>query len=287
MFSTLRNRFGIPGVISVIALVFALVGGAFAANDLGSDKGATASAKKAKKGATGPRGPKGATGAAGPAGPVGPAGPAGAAGANGEKGATGTAGTNGKSVTVTEIETGEPECEQRGGAELKQEGAGSGIEICNGEDGEEGKPWTAGGKLPVGSTETGAWFAGPSKGAEEIHAAISFSLPLAGELDLGGSPTTSKVHFIFKNGQEFNESEPAVEASVHCLGTAANPKADSGHLCVYVGFESSAVFAEGIANAAIRKITSQEGGASTAGASVSPFAEAAGATIKGSWAVTG
>ena len=33
MFSTLRTRFGIPGVISVIALVFAMLGGAYAANN--------------------------------------------------------------------------------------------------------------------------------------------------------------------------------------------------------------------------------------------------------------
>ena len=31
MFSLLRNRFGIPGVISVVVLVFAMSGGAFAA----------------------------------------------------------------------------------------------------------------------------------------------------------------------------------------------------------------------------------------------------------------
>ena len=34
MFSTLRTRFGIPGVISVIALVFAMFGGAYAASQL-------------------------------------------------------------------------------------------------------------------------------------------------------------------------------------------------------------------------------------------------------------
>ncbi|HKB50891.1 MAG TPA: hypothetical protein VKC63_05620, partial [Solirubrobacterales bacterium] len=67
MLSPLRNRFGIPGVISVIALVFAMLGGAYAASDNGSGK-ATASAK-AK---AGPRGPRGKTGPAGPAGPAGP-----------------------------------------------------------------------------------------------------------------------------------------------------------------------------------------------------------------------
>ena len=83
MFSTLRNRFGIPGVISVIALVFAMFGGAYAASNSSGGGKATASAK-AKKG---PKGPKGATGPAGPAGAAGPAGPA---GPKGDAGATGT-----------------------------------------------------------------------------------------------------------------------------------------------------------------------------------------------------
>jgi hypothetical protein len=34
MLSPLRNRFGIPGVISVIAFVFAMLGGAYAANNI-------------------------------------------------------------------------------------------------------------------------------------------------------------------------------------------------------------------------------------------------------------
>jgi hypothetical protein len=48
MFSTLRNRFGIPGVISVIALVFAMLGGAYAANNSSGGGKATASAKVKK-----------------------------------------------------------------------------------------------------------------------------------------------------------------------------------------------------------------------------------------------
>ena len=48
MFSTLRNRFGIPGVISVIALVFAMFGGAYAASNSSGGGKATASAKAKK-----------------------------------------------------------------------------------------------------------------------------------------------------------------------------------------------------------------------------------------------
>src|ERR1700704_3299328 len=94
MFSTLRTRFGIPGVISVIALVFAMLGGAYAASNSGGGK-ATASAK-AKRG---PRGPKGATG------PAGPTGPAGATGPSGARGATGAAGFSGFVETLPEGKT--------------------------------------------------------------------------------------------------------------------------------------------------------------------------------------
>jgi len=86
MFSILKNRFGIPGVISVIALAFAMMGGAYAASSNGGGS-ATASAKKKAK--RGPTGPKGATGQPGPVGPQGPA------GANGKDGAVGPAGPTG------------------------------------------------------------------------------------------------------------------------------------------------------------------------------------------------
>jgi hypothetical protein len=99
MFSFTRRslRPSPAGVIAVIALVFAMAGGAFAASG-GSNGFATASAKKAVKGPPGPRGPKGATGATGaiglpgatgPAGPIGPQGPEGKVGSQGQKGEAG------------------------------------------------------------------------------------------------------------------------------------------------------------------------------------------------------
>lgn len=86
MLSTLRSRFGIPGVISVIALVFAMVGGAYAANH---STGAESS--KSKKSTKAKRGPRGKPGPAGPQGNPGPAGPQGAPGAPGKEGKTGFA----------------------------------------------------------------------------------------------------------------------------------------------------------------------------------------------------
>ncbi len=229
MYSTLRNRFGIPGVISVIALVFALVGGAFAANDLGdSGKSATASAKKSAKGPRGPRGPKGATGPAGPAGAAGPAGPAGAKGdagapgAAGNNGAAGAKGKDGTGVTSASFEgtnepLGEP-CAEAGGVEFKSTSPTT--YACNGEDGANGSPWTVG-TLPPGATQTGTYAYFSDNPSEESVAftSISFAVPLANPLDAS--------HAVYAS-LEGGNPDP-----VHCDGTTAQPKAASGYLCVY------------------------------------------------------
>jgi hypothetical protein len=97
MFSMLRNRFGIPGVIAIAALVFAMFGGAYAADHPGGGK-ATASAKgkkgspgpRGKTGPAGPMGPQGLPGASGKEGPPGSAGPPGPPGLTGPPGPTGT-----------------------------------------------------------------------------------------------------------------------------------------------------------------------------------------------------
>jgi hypothetical protein len=140
MFSTLRTRFGIPGVISVMALVFAMFGGAYAASNSSGGGKATASAK-AKKG---PRGPKGATGLAGPSGPQGPAGATGAAGPKGDPGPKG--------------DKGDP-----------------GDQGPQGTPGTTGFTKT----LPPGETETGTWAYGiVSVAPPNIKVPISFSIPL-------------------------------------------------------------------------------------------------------------
>jgi hypothetical protein len=190
MLSILRTRFGIPGVISVLALVFAMLGGAYAATDSGSGH-ATASAKK---GPRGPRGPRGKQGPVGPAGPVGPVGPAGA------KGDPGTPGANGKEG---------PE----------------GPEGPEGKEGPEGSPWTAGGTLPSGETETGSWTT--SSTANPIS--ISFNLPLT------AAPT---VEF---HGEASYEGNPGD----NCPGKNSEPLAKKGFLCFY----SEAFFGEYITTA--------------------------------------
>ncbi len=208
MFSSLRTRFGIPGVISVIALVFAMLGGAYAANNSSGGGKATASAKAKKgprgpKGATGPAGPAGAQGLAGPAGAKGDAGPAGAVGPTGPAGATGATGPVGPA----------------------------------GADGETGYTET----LPPGKTETGVWSFGPAGEGIAQVADISFPIPLAEALGSGN------VHLINKVGKEvkklnlgtFQEEEEVV--STECLGSPAAPSAEPGNLCIYTKFKTPAV----------------------------------------------
>jgi hypothetical protein len=284
MFSTLRNRFGIPGVISVIALVFAMFGGAYAASN--SSDGGKATASKAKQG---PRGKTGKTGPAGPQGPAGPAGANGKDGSNGTNGSNGTAGgagAPGQSVT-TAAEPPLGHCGDQEGVKLHSVSGDN--YVCDGEDGEDGEPWTAGGTLPPGSTETGVWSLSTTQEAaasielvpgEKLYYAfvpISFSVPLSGPLD--GS------HVILV---------PTGETNSHCTGVGGSltdPKAESGYLCVYENGVSGA--SPGLPP--LLPLFSQPGafgsGAGPAGATmlwqITADEESAGASGTGSWAVTG
>ncbi len=252
MFSTLRTRFGIPGVISVMALVFAMFGGAYAASNSSDGGKATASAK-AKKGPRGPKGAKGDTGPAGPAGPQGAAGASGRDGANGEDGEDGKDGDDGQ-----DGEDGNDGADGAPGA--------TGPTGATGPAGPEGKPWTHLGVLPPGETETGAWSFGEAPKTGTLYVPISFPIPLPaalGEsavhyLGLGASPTTD------------------------CPGTVSDPKAAPGHLCLYTGEEVGTYSALYIAN----PDPVLEIGASKAGAVLTVVSASEGTRAFGSWAVT-
>ena len=221
MFSTLRTRFGIPGVISVIALVFAMFGGAYAASNSSGGGKATASAK-AKKGPRGPKGPKGDTGPAGPQGPAGAKGDTGAPGANGKDGTNGTNGTNGTDGEAGMCSEANPEC-----------------------------------TLASWGMLTGVWSASPGVG-ETDRADISFPVrvsaaPIAllqqeelgftygvelrnpGE-GTGGFPTSSVAIYGLPGPiTSFEAAEEAEEAwEDACPGSAETPEATSGVLCIYV-----------------------------------------------------
>jgi hypothetical protein len=207
MFQRIRKHLTPSTAIAFLALVFALTGGAFAASSNNSGSGSKAAASvspvasaakakaapKGKAGPKGPAGPKGATGATGAAGPAGPQGPAGAAGAAGAKGENGAAGTG--------VE----------GKEGKEGTSGK-----EGAKGKEGSPWTAGGVLPAGKTETGTFAAQGS----EIYIPIPFTIPVE------GSASITKA-FI----GPLTQSEPI---PAFCAGgSVSEPTAEPGALCIY------------------------------------------------------
>ena len=225
MFSTLRTRFGIPGVISVIALVFAMFGGAYAASNSSGGGKATASAK-AKQG---PRGKTGKTGPAGPQGPAGPTGPAGPKGDAGANGSNGTPGADGKSVSGEAITAGGA-C-GAGVTGVKYTLNATSTNVCNGKNGTTGFTST----LPSGKTETGTWAVGMGgEPAPHQYTPISFPIPLE------EAPELTMVWLSYgSNGENFENfeiTEILEEGAEHgCPGFDESiPLADPGHLCVYM-----------------------------------------------------
>jgi hypothetical protein len=251
MFHAIRKHLSYANVAATMALVFALTGGAVAASSnsggSGSPAKATASVKggsgasnrasvarsKGPRGARGPAGPAGKEGKQGPAGQAGAQGSAGAQGAKAETGATGPEGpqgkegTAGKGVTSETLAPGQEGCET-GGSEFTS--ASGRTTACNGKNG-KGGGGTGGEKvfptLPSGKTETGVWTVNmtPEEGVAHekgelpggVHAAVSFSLPLATPLGAG--------HVIFNEGGQHNATD--------CPGTPEAPEAVEGYLCVY------------------------------------------------------
>ncbi len=249
----IREPFGTAGlIVAIVALVAALGGGAYAAS-AGSGGQALASGKsKAGKpgprgktgkqgpaGPVGPAGPKGETGPQGPAGSAGSVGPAGATGPEGPEGEPGQDGQNGTSVTSATVSNSgeEGRCVGTGGSKFT---AGSNkTYACNGK---EGSPWTAGGTLPAGQTETGTWLyhnGASTAYLPEIYATVSFSLPLAEALE------PEDVHYIAENGLEITtymgntKYPPEGVTPTECLGSAENPTAEPGNLCIYSGYYSA------------------------------------------------
>ncbi len=278
--------------------------------------GATAakSKSKSKAGARGPAGPRGATGAAGLAGAAGPAGPTGPAGGTGpagtgtqgekgvqgEKGETGVAGKAGASVTNETIAPGGSECGGQGGAKFKVGSGGTPTTACNGTTG-----FTK--TLPKGETETGVWSVDPTGSPPKFSVMnvpiASFSIPLAKPLkDVNGEPCqkqepTCQVHVIIsETGEEVTAFEGVgteepkdagllpqkEEPKKPCPGTAEEPKAEPGELCVYVAEAKDLAFAsDSIVNSAV-----SGSGTGKAGAFAQAFIGTNGGYAYGAWAVT-
>jgi hypothetical protein len=261
MFQRFRDQVGTAGfVISIVALVAALGGGAYAASN-----GLTSKQKKEVKAI--------AKQFAGKPGATGPAGGTGEKGSSGSNGSNGSNGANGKGVE-TGVAT-VAECAE-GGATVQVAGeAATKKKVCNGEEGPqgpEGSPWTAGGTLPSGKTERGVWAV--PKTAEEIFqlfVPISFTIPTASQVS---------VHYVNKAGEEVIEG--AGSPATVCTGSSANPTAPAGNLCVY---EDS----PGNGKVLYETVSLMEGApvrTATKGGAVLVFYAEAGGEAKGAWAVT-
>jgi hypothetical protein len=219
-----RDRLGASGpglTVAIIALVFALAGGAFAASGGLTGKQKKETEKIAKKFA----GKPGPAGAAGPTGSPGAKGDKGDKGDPGNQGKEGEKGKDGTSVVASSETTGTANCEGRGGSKFV---AGATTTFaCNGK---EGSPWTAGGTLPRGETETGSWLVFGTKAEEEsvdgLFANISFPIPLAERFQ----EPFSETHIIYVDPAQVppDECKPAVGSS-----SPESPHADPGYLCIF------------------------------------------------------
>lgn len=252
MYRRFQNRFGTAGVIvAVVALIAALSGTALAASGALTGKQKKEVEKIAKKYAGAP----GAPGAAGTNGTN---------GTNGKDGTNGSPGAAGTSATVASFTGSKGTCTKgQGGLEVKS-ASGTSF-VCNGEGGEspsgtpfagnlepagnpckgaggftytvegvesnvcngkEGSPWTAGGTLPPGATETGTW--GMQGIGQNLHTETGSGTEIAGPLvfsiPLSQPIAASHVHF---------PEDPGF-ASV-CPGGFTTPSAKPGELCVYEG----------------------------------------------------
>jgi hypothetical protein len=272
MFSKLRNRLTYTNVVVTLALIFAMTGGAYAAGKylITSTKQISPKVLKQLKGAAGPAGQPGP---AGPSGPVGPGGPGGTKGENGAPGGPGPEGKPGTSVTSRELTAKDAACNKGGGSEFTS--ASGKTFACTGK---EGSPWTAGGTLPSGKTETGVWglsvipgsFAGGT--LELAQSPISFTIPLAEALASG------RVHVIALGAKG--------EGGGTCPTTSEvkKPEAEPGNLCVFQ--------AEPQANVGKIAVKSIENGEEEQAGKTGAMVEVQAATkkesilVNGTWAVT-
>lgn len=197
MLQALRRRLNYANVVATLALFLAMGGGAaYAAShylitSTRQIKPSVLAQLKGKAGAAGAAGAQGAQGAQGPQG---------APGGPGTNGTDGKDGANGVSVETAAFAGVKAPC-QAGGLEVKS--ASPTALVCNGKEGKEGKqgkegePWTAGGTLPEGKSETGTWsnifIATAAKQA--ASQGISFNIPLKEE------PAVHFIHGSVANGR--------------------------------------------------------------------------------------
>lgn len=276
MLSRMHQKLGTAGfIISIVALIAALGGTAAALTS--ADKNLVKSESKkfskqfsnqfSKKYAK--PGPAGAPGAKGDAGA------AGAAGKDGAPGAAGAPGADGKTPTITKFANAKLGCTE-GGVEVKL--SPTEVAACNGVKGEKGEPWTAGGTLPAGETETGAWamYGAGYRAEPEVNPTVFQSTPSKGPISFT-IPTATAPQSVFLSPSE--TSAPGCPGIVDGL-----PTADPGNLCVYTVNNFNFIFNPGFQildpsqNLAV--------GAGKSGAYIFGLCESSSCGVHGVWAVT-
>jgi len=251
MHARLREPFGKAGLtVAVIALVFAMLGGAYAAGKLTSTQKKEVEKIAKKFQGTGPQGPAGQDGAKGDTGQNG------AKGDTGQNGAKGDSGVNGVSPTGTSFSGAQGGCTEGG---VKFTGANT-TYACNGAKGATGFTET----LPQGETETGTWGFSP-KGAELGFIGMPLNIPLPEEL---GAVSTSIV---------FN-----APGTTDCPGTIAAPEAAPGKFCIYA---EGSIY-DAATNPTGTKYRPVSTKLFTSGAVVTFNGQEAGALIEGTYAAT-
>jgi hypothetical protein len=266
MFSRIRKHSTYTNLALTLALLFMMSGGAYAASKylITSTKQISPKVLAALKGKAGPAGVPGAAGAAGLAGATGAQGPKGengSAGGQGTKGETGPAGPAGPQGPK-----GSNGANGNEGPEGPQGPTG-----VTGPQGPEGSPWTAGGTLPSGRTETGAWSVKVTGQKESgVSTSISFTLPLK------TAPTTT--NYVTETEEEEHKVPVGCEG-----GTIEKPTAKPGNLCVYQAIDFGPEAPPGFFNPGSHTIG---GGASTTGTVMEFNCPEEICTALGNWAVT-
>lgn len=318
----IREPFGKAGlIVAVVALVAALVGGAYAAtgggpitqsktnhnrknnkkkNNKNNNNGLNGKQKKqvrniarteakkvaGKEGPQGPQGEKGDTGGQGPKGDKGEAGAPGATGVGlpGAPGTPGATGAPGESVEVVEKDP--KACGEAGGVVYEVQAVPTAV--CNGERGKDGEPGPEGPAGAPGVIQPGETL---PKGVTETGT-WSFNGSASDEYAYGSESfpgVTAPISFaiqlkepLFAEKVHFVESPQGHEEG--CEGNSAAPTAPEGELCVYkVGLHGASFGEEG----GIKRVNLQGDGADRAGALILFEEITDGSSGYGTWAVTG
>jgi hypothetical protein len=304
MFQAIRTRINTTSVVAVLALVFAMTGGAYAASKylINSTKQISPKVLKALKGNAGANGGQGAAGPAGPGGPQGPAGPQGPGGPGGAPGAPGKEGPPGKEGKTGFTETLPKGKTLKGDWTIEAHPTGTGLI--------EGSASTeisfdiplAAAPTPVyvgeatNATGTGDLESG-SKEVKNVTGTLTKNSVISG----AGIPAGTTIEKVGSGTLTLSKNATATATGVSltgavpagCTGNVENPGAESGHLCVFAAFQHNSNGPPVICSSAKPAIECLSlgvpaGAADPSGAYIGVNDESPGLILfNGTWAVTG